>query len=285
MMKSAAILKKSRALSWMLGAGVMALLGVMPLGAAEPLVEAWRKVAAHLPSEAGAILQRANTTDPRGRELAQAVTRAVQPPTSDEKLSAAERQLLALGEGTDDVAAAALYFAGRLRELHFSSPDYAAAAQRYRTLAARQPASHWAQLGLVKLALLTLYVLPEPATPAERLTTVETLLPDVTEPALRRDLLIVLGRTRLFYGQPLPAVLADLRAADAIGGLDGLSEGNFLMQLAELSFRAREWREARVVYKRFLKLNAVDPRAFSVERRLEAIATELGETTPAKGAP
>lgn len=261
------------------------LTGVLPLRAEEPLADAWRKIAAHLSGEAGAILQRANTADPRNRELAQAVVRAVQPPTSDEKLAAAERQLLALGEGTDDIAAAALYFAGRLRQVHFAQPDPVAAAKLYRTLAARQPASHWAQLGLVKLAVLTLYVLPEPAATADRFVAAEGLLAGVHEPDLRRDLLIALGRTRLFYGQPLPAVLADLRAADAIGGLNGLVEGNFLMQLAELSFRAGEWREARAVYQRFLKSNAIDPRVFAVQRRLEEIAARLGEPGPVKGTP
>lgn len=253
------------------------------LAAAEPLTEAWAKLASHLPGEASALLQHAGAASPRERALAQAVAQAAQQPVTDEKLRAVEKQLNELAAGGDDVAAAALYFAGRIYQVHFSTPDAAKAADYYRRLAERQPASEWAQRGLVKLALLTLYALPEPAAPAARITATAALLPQVTLPRQRRDLLIVLARGRLFYEQPLEAVLADLLAADALGGLSGVAERDFLLQVGELSFRAGQWRQAQAYFARYLADGSADPRAFAVRERMKALETKLAAGGPGGG--
>ncbi len=261
----------------------LALLTALPLAAQNEMAEAWRLVGGHLYTEAGLKLKAADA--PRERELAQAVILAAQQPVTDEKLVAVERRLLVLAEGQDEVAAAALYFVGRLRQVHFAQPDYAKAAEFYRMLAERQPASAWAQLGLVKLALLTLYQLPEPTTTEARLAAAAALLPHVTIPRLRRDLLIVLGRTRLFYDQPLAAVLADLLAADAIGGLTGVAEGGFLLQIGELSFRSKKWAQAQDYFTRYLQGNGADPRSFAVRKKLAVIEARLAGAAAQEDAP
>lgn len=264
--------------------GLLAL-AALPLRAAdEPLTAAWHKLASHLPGEAGSILAHADAADPRARALAQAVAQAVQQPATDEKLRAVEQRLneLAAG-GPDEIAAAARYFAGRLYQVHFSTPDPVRAAGYYRQLAAEQPASEWAQLGLVKLGLLTLYALPEPATPAGRIAAVEALLPRVQVPRARRDLFIVLARGRLFYEQPLAAVLTDLLAADAIGGLEGVAQRDFLLQVGELSFRAGAWRQAQAYFTRYLADGGADPRLYAVRERMKTIAARLAEADGAGG--
>lgn len=264
---------------------LVGLLLLIPAGvwaADEPLAEAWHKLASHLPGEANGLLQRADAADPRARALAQAVAQTAQQPVTDEKLRAVEKQLNALADGDDEIAAAALYFAGRIYQVHFSTPDAVKAAHYYRRLAERQPASDWAQLGLVKLGLLTLYALPEPATPAARIAATETLLTQVTQPRHRRDLLIVLARGRLFYEQPLEAVLADLVAADAIGGLSGVAQRDFLLQVGELAFRAGRWRQAQEYFTRYLADGSADPRWFAVRERMKLIDARLAEDA-AKG--
>lgn len=245
-----------------------------PLRADEALTEAWRNLAGQLHIEAATRLKEAE--DSRERELAAAVLLAMRQPTTDERLLEVERRLLALAEGHDDeTAAAALYFAGRLFQVHFNPPNPAKAAHYYEQLAARAPDSHWAQLGLVKLGLLQLYVLPTPGGPAQRLAAAEGLLSRVTIPTLRRDLLITLARTRIFYEQPLDAVLADFLAADAIGGLRGPAQGDVYLQIGELSFRAGRLQQSRDYFQRYLNLNSADPRSFTAQRRLDEIATRL----------
>lgn len=253
---------------------LLSCLTALPALSDPNLAEAWRKVAGHLYTEAGLALRGAEES--RERELAEAVMLAAQQPTTDERLREVERRLTALAESADDdVSAAALYLTGRLHQVHFSRADHARAAHYFEAAAIRFPNSHWAQLGLVKLALLQLYMLPEPGGLAVRLAKAGAILPRVTIPQLRRDLLIVLGRTRIFYDQPHDAVLADLLAADAIGGLTGPAQGEFLLQIAELSMRAGHLRQSRGYFTRYLELNTADPRAYTANERLKQIEARL----------
>jgi len=236
----------------------------------------WRLLAGNLPGEAAVALKSAPPAEPRARALAEAVVLTARQPLTDERLLEAERRLESLATVPDEVGAAALYLNGRLHQLHFSTPDYAEAARHYRRLAERQPASPWAQLGLVKLALLTLHVLPEDAAPADRIASAEALLPRVTLPPLRRDLLIVLARARLFHEVGMERARFDLLAADAIGGLTGLAEADVVLQIGELSFRAGDDTRAGEYFRRFLKSNDADPRVYTVEQRLKAIEARKG---------
>lgn len=238
----------------------------------EGLAEAWRLVAGNLPNEAAAALKASTSDDPRERALAEAVVLAARQPLTDERLIEAERRLNALAAERDEAGAAALYLAGRLHQLHFSTPDLPGAAAYYRRLADYQPESPWAQLGLVKLAVLTLYVLPEPAGPVARIAAAESLLPRVSLPPLRRDLLIVLGRARLFHDVQPEQARENLLAADNIGGLTGLAEADVTLQIGELCFRAGDDARAQDYFERFLKANDADPRGFQVQTRLEAMA-------------
>jgi tetratricopeptide (TPR) repeat protein len=252
---------------------LLACLSALPAAADPGLAEAWSKVAGHLYTEAGLALRGAE--DSRERALAAAVLLAAQQPTTDERLRTAERRLQELAEPDDAVSAAALYLAGRLHQVHFSRPDYARAAEYFEQLAARFPDSHWAQLGLVKLGLLQLYMLPGAGGPDLRLAKAAALLPRLTIPQLRRDLLIVIARSRIFYEQPLDDVLRDLLAADAIGGLTGPALGEFLLQIAELSLRAGHLRQGREYFTRYLGLNTADPRAYTANERLKQIEARL----------
>ncbi|MBS0631491.1 MAG: hypothetical protein JSS11_06230 [Verrucomicrobia bacterium] len=247
--------------------------------AAAPLsgdpVPAWEAVARHLPGDALALLGPAGKSPDHENRFLHAVATLDNPPLTEAKLTDVAAQLTDLARGDDEIADAAAYLTGRLYQVHFPTPDPVRAAHAYEQLAARHPQSYWAQLGLVKLGVLQLYVLAESATPAARIAVAESLLPRLTVPELRRDLHIVIGRAKLFHGRPLPEVLEQLVAADRIGGLAGVPRADLQVQIAELSLRAGDWPQADVYYRRFLDENEVDARAYQVKQKLAVIAPHL----------
>jgi hypothetical protein len=246
-------------------------------GATDPVTATWEFVARHLPEEAAASVRTAPVSGDREAALARAVVLMDATPVSDRRLEDVAAQLEELARGDDEIAQAAGYLTGRLYQAHFYRPDFPRAAHAYEALAARHPGGYWAQLGLVKLALLQLYVLAAPEAPEARIAAAETLLPRVTIPELQCDLHIVLGRARLFHGQPLGGVLAHLLAADRIGGLTGLKRAELLVQIAELSRRAGQPAQARAYFQRFMAENEVDARVYTVK----AILAEMDRAGPA----
>jgi tetratricopeptide (TPR) repeat protein len=255
------------------------LLGVVcaPLaarGADADVTAAWELLGRHLANDALAALQKSGAAGRREAVFAEAVVRMDTQPVTDAGLKQVEAQLTALAQGTDEIADASAYLIGRLYQAHYYTPDPAQAARSYEQLAARSPGSFWAQLGLVKLMLLRLYVLPDPGDPASRIAAAEALFPRLTRPELQRDAHIVLGRARLFHGQPMDSVLGHLVAADQIGGLAGLKRVELQLQIAELSRREKHWEQARVYFQRFLDENEVDGRIYTVKVKLKEMAAE-----------
>ena len=240
--------------------------------AGEDVTAAWELVGRHLANDALAGLQSNREHGSREAAFAEAVVLMDSQPVTDGGLREVAERLGELARGDDEIAQASAYLTGRLYQAHFFTPDYVRAAQQYEQLAARHPASYWAQLGLVKLALLKLYALPEPAEPAARIAAAEALLPRLTRPELQRDAHIVIGRARLFHGQPVDTVLAHLLEADRIGGLAGLKRGELQLQIGELSRRAGHWEQARDYFQRFVDENEVDGRVYNVKAKLAEIA-------------
>ncbi|MBS0663689.1 MAG: hypothetical protein JSR48_10535 [Verrucomicrobia bacterium] len=262
-------------------ASLPVLLGLLLTGCGVPasaagesgLVAAWTLVARHLPADARARLPKDPPAD-RESALAVAVVDMDRQPVTDERLSACIVALRDLARGDDEVAQIAGYLVGRIYQVHLFQPDPAKAAQAYEEVALRHPGSYWAQLALVKLALLDLFLLPQPAAPADRVAAAEALLPKVTDPALRRDLHLVLGRGRLFHR--LPGVLPHLLEADRIGGLAGVARADLQLQIGELSRRAGEAATARRYFEAFLAENEVDPRVYAVRVKLASLAKGPG---------
>jgi len=236
----------------------------------------WELVARHLANNALVGLQAKRAQGDREAAFAEAVVRMDSQPVTEPGLKQVEVQLAGLAQGHDEIAAASAYLIGRLYQAHFFAPDYARAAQQYERLAEKSPGSYWAQLGLVKLALLKLYQLPEPAEPAARIAAAEALLARLTIPDLQRDAHIVIGRAVLFHEQPVDSALSHLLEADRIGGLAILKRGELQIQIGELSRREGRWEQARVYFQRFVDENDVDGRVHTVEMKLAEIATHQG---------
>jgi len=195
-------------------------------------------------------------------------------PATDGNMRKAEGILNDLAQGQDETAAEAAYLCGRLYQLHYSTPDYAKAAQIYRALADRQPQSHWAQLGLVKLGMLEIYA-PEGAAPADRLAAAEGLLPRIHEPALVRDLNLEIGLAGVVLRQPLGRVLPHLIAADRIGGLSSSSREDLIIQIGELSLRAGLLPQAREYFQRYQREYPIERRSYAVQMALNEANARL----------
>jgi tetratricopeptide (TPR) repeat protein len=218
----------------------------------------------------------------RAGQLAAAVAIMSMQPATDANMRRAGEIFSEVAQGSDGLAAQALYLQARLHQLHFQVPDYAAAAQCYEQLAARQPDSHWAQLGLVKLALLKLYVLDIDAG-ADRLATAEPLLERIHEPALQRDLHLQIGQAGVVLKQPLRRFIPHLVAADQLGGISGTAKEDLVVQIGELSLRAGLLEQSKAYFERYLRTYPDNLRAYAVARRLEETNRQLaarGEVQP-----
>jgi len=244
----------------------------------------WTYAAESQPTEARAALAKAGMVDPREQALAEMVLAFARPPVPEGELQAMERRLAELARGDDDLAARALYLQGRVHQVHSSPPRPERAAALYRELARRQPQSHWAQLGLVKLGLLQLYMLPEPAEAGARLAATAALLPRIAEPPLRRDLQLQIGWAALDWGRPLAEVLPHLIAAESAGGLLGMTAEDLVVQIGELSFRSGDYAQARRFFVRFLDEFPTNTRRFNVRQRLAEAEARLAAAGPAEGA-
>lgn len=184
----------------------------------------------------------------------------------------AEAVLAELEQGQDDIAAEAAYLRARIYQLHLNEPDFPKAAQLYSALAARQPQSHWAQLGLVKLGLLKLYLLPDSSDPAaDRLASAEALLPRIQEPLLRRDLDLQIGQAGIVLRQPQARFLPHLIAAERAGGITGNAREDLIVQIGVLSERGGDWARAREYFERYLADYPTNVRAFAIRKKLDEV--------------
>ena len=186
-------------------------------------------------------------------------------PSTDDNLAKAAGIFAELAKGDDEVAAQAGYLRARLWQLHFLQPNYPRAAELFEELAARQPDSHWAQLGLVKLAMLTLYALPDVK---DRIAAAESILARITTPALQRDVHLQIGQAGVILNEPLTRYLPHLVAADKIGGISGTAREDLIVQIGELSMRAGLPAQAQEYFERYLQEYPNNVRAYAVAQRL-----------------
>lgn len=239
-------------------------------GRAAGLADVWEALADSRSKDALRLLDKLPAD--RAAQLARALAITHLQPVTDDNLRQAEAGFTAVAGGDDELAWQALYLRARLHQLHYAVPDPQRAAELYAELADRAPASRWGQLAVVKLALLHLYLLAEPAEPAARIARAEALLARVHAPGLQRDLHLQIGQAGIFHGQPLAGVIAHLLAADRIGGVPGTAREDLLLQIGELSLRDGQYAQARDYFGRYLQDYAVNPRCFTVRHRLAQLA-------------
>ncbi len=235
---------------------------------------AWSALADNRPQDV--LRQIRRDADSRAHRLAWAAARIGAQPATDASMREAEAVLAELESGTDELAAEAAYLRARIYQLHLNTPDFAQAARLYAELAGRQPGSHWAQLGLVKLGLLKLYLLPDLTDPgADRLAAAEALLPRIHEPLLRRDLELQIGQAGIVLHQPQARFLPHLIAAVEAGGITGNAREDLMVQIGVLSERAGDWARAREYFERYLAEYPTNVRAFTIREKLAEVKRRL----------
>lgn len=235
----------------------------------------WSYAASNQPLEAQAAQGDVEAVDERTKALAEAVLAMARPPLSEGDWNKIEPLLARLAQGDDDIAAQALYLQARMHQVHKVVPDYTRAEALYDELARRWPESHWTQLGYVKLGLTKLFAGDDATSPRTRLAAAEALLAKITEPQLRRDLQLQVGWAALEYELPLDEVLPHLIAADAVGGLMGITPEDLVIQIGELSFRAGHLAQARHYFERFFVEFPTSTRIYNVRQRMKELEAAL----------
>lgn len=248
------------------------------------LGDVWKNLADRQNTAAQVALTAVPKEAGRARQLAAAVVKLGRQPVTQDTLRQAEAELAQLAQGDDELAVQAGYLQARVWQVHLQTPDYGRAAQLYRELARRFPQNHWARLGIVKLGMLTLYTLPEPAYPVARLRAVEALRPAVAEPALQRDLNLQLARASVLFGRSEAETLVYLKAVDSVGGLVGIVAEEVMLQLGELSLRQGRLEESRIYFERFLREFPTNNRGYDVQLKLQEIAARRQAGTKGGGA-
>lgn len=242
-------------------------------GSAQPgLQEAWQALASAAPREAHAGFQQ--LANPAEARLGEALAALQKPPTTPETLAQARRLLADVAAETSSAAArAARYYLGRTYQLDSFGPDAARAAQNYETLLEGGADDLWTGLARIKLALLTLTILPGLGDFDARLARVESLLAGTANPATQRDLHLLLAEARLYHGRRDEVTLRHLDTAAADDQFDEMVLADLLIQRARLSALLGHHEAARARAREFLRRFPKDGRQYTVGallRELEA---------------
>lgn len=180
-------------------------------------------------------------------------------------------QDLVAGSPGDEEGITAIYLLGRIEEIHRPVPDIAAAMRYYDQLARGESDHPLAQLGVVQLALLTLYrpVTPAPAT--ERLAAAEALAPRLRRPSAQSDFHLLLARSYLFFHAAPEPALAHFLAAHRLGIAADRVRADACLSTAELARELGRTEIATEFYRRFLTENPRDFRAWTARHALDEL--------------
>lgn len=190
-------------------------------------------------------------------------------PVGPGQVEEARRLFAALAErGSDDVAAGARFFLGRIAQHHLTEPDNAGAARQFRQLIAEQGDSIWAQSALGRLALLEMYALNAELPPAARIAVAEKLLADARTPAAQSEVHYAIADAVFFYRLPPGGALPHLLAVERLGRIDWTGRMEVLVQIAELSRLTGDRQQAAKFYRKFLEENPRDLRVYLIKERL-----------------
>lgn len=244
--------------------------------AGSELAAGWQALASYRAAQALQVFDRhLASADPavaREARFGRGVALLDKQPVTFSQIDEARVLFTALADsGADDPAQGARFFLGRIAQHHQPQPDAAEAARQFRRLIAEHGESVWAQSALSRLALLELYGLNLSVPPAARLAEAEKLLAHARTPVAESELHVAIAEAVFFYRLPSAGALPHLLAAERLGRLDWTARAETLVQIAELSRRGGDRRQAAQFYRTFLAENPRDLRHYIVKERLAEI--------------
>lgn len=211
----------------------------------------WRDTAASLFSDAHAGFKLQTS---REASLGEALTLLQLQPKTERKIAAATALLEGIiADGTDDEAGInALYFLGRIAQVHRMPVNPSAAVVHYTRLIEAHPSHPLAGQARVKLALIALYRIQSADERATAFARFSALGPDQPDPASRRDLHLLLGEAALRFDLGKSAAFDHFTAAFDAGILRPTLEADTLVRLGELARELQHHDLSRLHYGRFL---------------------------------
>jgi len=243
-------------------AGLVVLALLTPRLGATDLEPAWQALSYGFYQEAGELFR--TTGDTPASRLGASLAALNQATTTQALLDEIRREWEALTTTPGETARAARYLLGRWYQLHPYTPDPAAAADQYRRLLKATSDDLWQRLAVVKLAILHLTALPQPAGLDARLPEADALVQQTTDPVTRRDLHLVIAEVRLHHRRYDAGTRDHLLAALETPAPADL-RADLLIQVARLSHLLEEPAVARSYYQRFIREHPLDRRCSMVE--------------------
>lgn len=252
--------------------GLLLLLPALCCGAetSVPLDVAWRSTTLNLFKEAH---QTFAAEDGPEATLGEALTLLVIQPKTAANVDKAAALLSALAAGSSDLAderaQTALYYLGRIEQVHRQTPDPAAARRHFDRLITAAPAGFWAQQAVVKRALIDLY--DQEISEETRRARFDVLVAQAAALAhdgARRDLSLLLADTALQFGYGQDLALTLLLQADAAGVVRKTEVAHVWVRIGELARILGRAGIARDYYERFLKAYPRDGRVLLIRERL-----------------
>jgi hypothetical protein len=193
-------------------------------------------------------------------------------PRTGAALTGATRLLSAIARENahDDAGVTARYLLARIADLHHTPRDPLLAAKLYRELVVEDAAHPLAQAAAVKLAMLLLYDAAQPDV-AARFAAAEALVPSVTLPGPRSDLLVVLGRSALHLKRPPRDALRWFAEARRVGFSLRQAQADTLVTLADLALEAGDTALGRDCLAEFVREFPRDNRCSWLRTRLASL--------------
>ena len=244
--------------------------------AAAELTDGWQALAGYRAARALEIFDRdldsSNPARQREARFVHGVALLDRQPVSPAQVEEARAMFAQLaGSGSDDFAAGARFFLGRIAQHHLAVADNAEAARQFRQLIAEHESSVWAQSALSRLALIEIYELNLEKSPTVRLAEAEKLLAHARTPAAETEVRLAIVDGIFYYRLPPGPALAHLLEAEKLGRMDWVVRMDVLVQIAELSRLEGNRAQAAQFYRQFLKENPRDLRHYNVQQRLAAL--------------
>jgi tetratricopeptide (TPR) repeat protein len=242
---------------------IMGLAGLLcggAIGADQPGV--WGDAARGLVNDASRQFEKAGTN--REAQFGLAVTLVNVQPKTSANIERAATVLEGL-RGNDELGITATYYLARLEQAHRFTPDPEKALALYDQLYREQPVHPLAQMGVVKAALLRLYVTRLP------FEEVETTGANLSDPDAVRDFHLVLADAAGRLGLSDEQALNHLLAAEQAGLSKRKTVGDAWVRIGELARLTGKRDLATQYYGKFLKDFPNDQRAFLVRERLASL--------------